>query len=335
MPTAEDRAFDLVNGFRASNLVRTAALLRIPDLVHDGVSSAKDLAARVGVLEDPLGRMLRALAALGVLEEEPGGHFVLTDVGERFRDVPGSLRMVAIMNPAEAQAAFQEMLHSLRTGEPAYKKVHGVTRWEHMAADQEIADVFQRTMVVTSEIVAPRVVKAFDFGGCRVVADIGGGMGALLAGVVSAHPDMHGILFDLPSGLAGASKYLTEKGVADRCQLVPGNFFDGVPANADAYLMKFILHDWSDGDCLRILSNCRSAMPADASLLIVERVLPQRASHAALRPFMLDMQMLVVLGGRERTVEEYEGLLNEAGFSLDNVTELGDTFWLLCARPSG
>lgn len=334
MTQSDDQAFALVNGFRASAMVRAVALLRIPDLLAAGARSAGELAAETGVQPGPLQRILRGLCALGVFEETGSGTFALTAVGERFRDVPGSLRTLAIMLPAESEATFRELEHTLRTGEPAYEKVHGLSRWQHIASDAGLADAFQRAMTSTSELVGPHLARAFDFRDRGTVVDVGGGRGALLAQVLLANPGLRGVVLDLPAALNGAEEYLSGLGVADRCELVAGDFFEAVPAQGGAYLLKFILHDWPDAECERILGRCREAMPASAALLIVERVLPERASTAALRTFMADVQMLVALGGRERTEEEYRELLGGAGFGLERSEPLTGELSLLVARPS-
>jgi len=324
----------LIGGFRASSLVRTAALLRVPDVLAEGPASACELAAQAGVLADPLGRVLRGLATLGVVEELPDHRFRLTDVGDCLRDRPGSLRALAIMQPAESQVAFTHLEHTLQTGQPVYAKAHGMSRWDHLAAEPELSRAFNDAMVGWSQRVAPVLARNFPFGAARVVVDVGGGAGALLSGILAAHPHCEGIDFDLPAGLRDARPLLEAAGVWDRCRLVEGSFFESVPGGGDVYLLKQILHDWSDADCMRILDRCREAMGDDARLLVVERLLPDVATPADLRTVMGDLQMMVVLGGRERTVEEYRRLLATARLSLSDVMTLIDDFSLLVVRQA-
>lgn len=327
-----DRAFELLNGFRASALVRTAAQLRIPDLLADGPRTAAELASQTGMLEDPLRRVLRSLCALGVFEEVGGGRFGLTAIGQQFRDLPGSQRTAAIMLPVESAAAFQELTYTLETGRPAYEKVHGESRWQHISGDAGLADAFQRAMISSSELAGPAVARAFDFPDGGTVVDVGGGRGALVAEILIANPGLRGVVLDLPAALNGAEEYLAARGVAERCRLVAGDFFQAVPEGGVAYLLKFILHDWPDEDCRRILATCRKTVPAGAALLLVERVLPERATPAVLRTFMADAQMLTVLGGRERTEAEYGALLDSEGFALRRVEPLVEAMSLLEAR---
>lgn len=188
-------------------------------------------------------------------------------------------------------------------------------------------------MIATSGRVVPNLLQAFDFRGSRVVADIGGGHGGLLAGVLAAHPHVNGVLFDIPAALADAHGHLAMRGVADRCRLVPGDFFSAVPSGADAYLLKFILHDWLDAECVRILQSCRTAMATQSRLLIIERLLPPRATPEDMRVVMADMQMMVTVGGQERTVADFERLLAAANLDLERTDDLSADLYLLVARP--
>jgi orsellinic acid C2-O-methyltransferase len=314
-------------------MVRLAAQMHLPDLLAAEPRSAPELARTVSALPQPLHRFLRGLAALGVFEELDDGRFTLTDVGRHFLDKPGSLRSSAIALPQEGGEAFREIRHAVETGRTGYEKAFGLSRWEHLSSLPDAAADFQRFMTATSERIVPGLLREFDFSGLQVVADVGGGHGGLLAGVLAAHPGLQGILFDLPAGLAGAEDHLRRKGVAERCTLVAGDFFDGVPDGADAYLLKFVLHDWQDEECSRILDRCRAATSMDAQLLIVERLLPDRATPADLSTVMADIQMLVVIGGRERTRAEFESLLDGAGFRLDRAADLNGELHLLVARP--
>lgn len=327
-------AFELMNGFRATALVRVAAQLRLPDLLAEGPRSSEELALEVGVLPEPLHRILRALATLGVVTDLGDRSFALTDVGSQFQDRPGSLRANAIVLPEQSGPAFLEIRYSVETGRPGYDKAHGQSRWEHLSGNPEAFAQFQAFMVATSERAVPGLLRAFDFSAARVVADVAGGHGGLLAGVLAAHPHLQGVLFDLPAALEAAQAHLASKGVADRCRLVAGDFFEAVPAGADAYLLKFILHDWYDDACIRILERCRAAMTEGSSLLVVERLLPDRATPADLDLFFADIEMMVGVGGRERTLAEFEQLFGTAKFKLERSADLGGEFRLLVARPA-
>lgn len=315
--TAAARAYELVNGFRASQLVRLAAQLRIPDLVADGPRSPEELGTATGIDADRLRRALRGLAALGVLVETEDGRFACTEVGELIREaVPGSLSSLALMLLPESYRAWDHLLETVRSGRTGYEIAYGVSLWELLGRDPEYAERFNRAMVATSEEVAEFVAAGSDFSKALVIVDVGGGNGALAAGILRAHPHLRGIVCDLAAGLAGTSEYLSIRGVLNRCTVVECDFFLSVPKGGDVYLLKNIIHDWDDAHATHILSACRRAMGPGARILLVERILPARVTDnpAHLNAVMTDLQMMVQLGSRERTLAEYRGLLEGAGF---------------------
>jgi orsellinic acid C2-O-methyltransferase len=332
---AADRAFQLVNGFRATQMVRAVADLRIPDLVAAGPRSSDDLAVSAGVQAEPLRRILRALVSLGVFIETEDGQFGATAVSECFRDRPGTLRGMALMLPGEIYEAFGDIMHTLRTGQPAFEHVFGMTHWEMLAKDPERSTIFNASMQSVTERISDAVVSAYDFGDLQSVVDVGGGRGSLVAALLKANPHLRGTILDLPAGLAESEDYLKEQGVHDRCKVVSGSFFESVPAGCDAYLLKHIVHDWSDEKATAILATCRKAMGAAARLILVERIMPARAeeSAAARGVFMGDIQMLVIFGGRERTVEEFRALLQAAGLRMTRVIPTDSAFHLIEGVP--
>jgi orsellinic acid C2-O-methyltransferase len=336
MEDARDLAYQLVNGFRATQMVRATADLRIPDLVAAGPRSADDLAATTALQAEPLRRMLRALVSLGVFVETEDGRFGATAVSECFRDRPGTLRGMALMLPNETYEAFGSLMHTLRTGQPAFEHVFGMTHWEQLALEPERSVIFNAAMQSITEGIQESVVAAYDFGALRSIVDVGGGRGSLIAALLKANPQLRGTVLDLPAGLAESEAYLKEQGVGDRCQVVSGNFFESVPAGCDAYVLKHIVHDWSDEKATAILATCRNAMGPDARLILVERIMPARAeeSPAARSVFMGDMQMLVLLGGRERTTEEFEALFQAAGLRLSRAIPTASGFHLIEALPA-
>jgi hypothetical protein len=333
---AEDRAFQLVTGYRATQMVRAAVELRIPDLVAAGPRSSDDLAASVGVQAQPLRRILRALVSLGVFTETEDGRFQGTAISECFRDAPGTLRGIAMMNPKENYDAFSAIMHTLRTGRPGFEKVFGMTHWEQLAQEPERSSIFNGAMQSITERMRDAMVSAYDFSGMRSVLDVGGGRGTLIAALLKANPNLHGMILDLPAGLAESEAYLREQGVNDRCEVVSGNFFESVPAGHDAYVLKQIIHDWGDDDAIAILVTCRKAMRAGARIIVVERILPARAVETAASRgvFMGDVQMLVVLGGRERTEEEFNALFKSAGLRLTQVIPTDSAFHVIEGVPA-
>lgn len=335
-PIAQDRAWMLVSGFRATQMVRAVTELRIPDLVSEAPLSADDLAASTGVQAEPLRRILRCLVAVGVFVETEEGSFGATPVSECFRDQPGTLRGMALMLPNESYHAFGELMHTLRTGEPAFEHVFGMSRWEQLEHDAEKAATFNAAMQFGTEQVRDAVASSYHFADMGSVVDVGGGCGTLIAGVLRANPRMRGIVFDLTAGVAQADSYLRGEGVRDRCEIVTGSFFESVPNGHDAYLLKNIVHDWNDEKATAILATCRRAMKPDARLLVIEQVLPARAedSPSSRRVLMADVQMLVVLAGRERTESEYRNLLRGAGLRLTRVLPTPSRFQLIEAIPA-
>lgn len=306
----------LINGYQVSQAISVAATLGVADLLADGPRSSDDLARDTGADADALYRLLRALAGVGVLREEDGRRFALTELGEPLRsDVPGSLAGWAefVGRPAVWQS-WGALLHSVRTGENAFRHVHGADVWSWRAERPDESAAFDRAMASLTGGVNRALLDAYDFGRFGTVVDVGGGNGALLASLLGAFSTMRGILFDQPHVTASAREVLRAAGVADRCQVVSGSFFDGVPEGGDAYVLKVIVHDWEDPEAVAILQACRRAASDDAVLLLIERDLggPNEAAAAKLS----DLNMLVNPGGRERSVEEYAALFDAAGFRL-------------------
>jgi len=335
-PTPADRAFQLISGFRISQMIRAACELGIPDTLSDGPRSAADLAGASGTLERMLRRLLRALSAVGVFTEDEDGRFGPTPLSEELTDRPGSMRGWALMLSRESYQAWAAVMHPLRTGEPAYDHVFGESRFDALSKDPEASAVFNMAMQRWTEQVADVVATAYDFGSVQSVIDVGGGTGALLAGILGAHPHLRGAVFDLPSGVPAADAYLAGHGLRDRVRIETGSFFESVPSGFDLYVLKSIVHDWDDEHAIDILRTCRAAMGDDARLLLVERVSPARATESieAQRILFTDMQMMVMLGGRERTVDEYASLLTAAGLTLTSVTPTSAEVDLIEAAPS-
>lgn len=333
---AHDRAFMLVSGFRATQMVRAVCELRIPDLVADGPRDANDLAATTGVQAEPLRRILRCLVAAGVFTETADGRFGATPVSEWFRDRPGTVRATALMLPNESYEAWGALMHTLQTGEPAFEHVFGMSRWEQLAQEPDKAAVFNAAMQSGTEGVRDAVASVYDCAGFRSIVDVGGGRGTLIAGLLKANPHLGGTVFDVEAGLSETDAYLKKEGVRDRCEIVSGSFFESIPAGHDAYMLKNIVHDWNDEKAAMILRTCREAMKPDAQLLVIEQIVPARAEDSSLsrRLFMADVQMMVLLGGRERTEGEYRDLLHGAGLRLTRVTPTASRFQLIEAVPA-
>jgi ubiquinone/menaquinone biosynthesis C-methylase UbiE len=318
-------------------MVVAACRLQIPDMVASGPKSADEVAASTGTHSPSLRRVLRGLAAWSFFKELPDGRFAATPLSDSFRsDTPG-FRDLAIMLSEEGYQAWGELMYTLRTGEPAYVHLYGKSHWERLAENPEMSAHFNAAMVEMTNRVGGAFVAAYDFGSVRTVVDVGGGNGAMLVAILRAHPEMRGILFDLAQGLAGARERLASAGVADRITLAEGTFFEVVPSGADLYLLKFIIHDWDDDRSLAILQTCRRAMNDSARLVILERKLPERVENPdeALSPLMGDVHMMVILGGKERTADEYRDLFARAGLRMTRVVPTGPDFCAFEAVAAG
>jgi SAM-dependent methyltransferase len=323
----------IVRGYQQSRAVTVAAELGIADLLRGGPRDVDDLAAETSTDASSLYRLLRALAAAGVFIEHPDRRFALSAMGDFLRrDHPLSLDPAARMFGADYQwRAWGALRHSVETGENAAAHALGTDVWEYRRLHPEHGEVFDATMRTLSVGDNPGVLAAHDFARYRLIADIGGGTGAVLAAVLAAHTDSRGILFDQPHVIADADVVLRAAGVADRVTAVPGDFFDGVPEGADAYLLVRILHDWVDAEALRILRNVRAAMTPDAVLVIVDSVLGP-PNEDPLAKF-LDLMMLVSAGGRERTEEEWRALLADGGLEFVGARRATPTRHVIEARP--
>jgi hypothetical protein len=318
----------LVNGYQVTQAIHVAAVLGIADLLADGPRSGDDLAAAVDAHAPSLQRVLRALASVGVLHEEADGRFALTDVGACLRsDAADPVGGWAAYVGGHAHfAAWGNLLHAVRTGESAFRSVHGADVWDYRAGHPDEGAVFDRAMTDNTRRTNRRLLAAYDFSPFATVVDVGGGHGALLAALLDAHPGMRGVLFDLPHVVAGAS--VDEA----RCDVIAGSFFDGVPPGGDAYVLKAIVHDWEDGEALRILQACRDAAPGHARLLVVERDLGAANENPDAK--FSDLNMMIGPGGRERTREEFAALFEGAGFALEREVPTGIGFSVFEGRPA-
>ena len=325
----------LVNGSWTTQAIAVAAELGIADLLAGGIGQPDELARIAGCHAPSLHRLLRALASLGLCAELEDGTFVPTALGALLAShAPMSLRGTAIYGRYK-WPVWGNLLHSVKTGECASALAHGTPVFEHLARDATAAEVFHRAMTETTRLIARAVVAAYDFRGFERIVDIGGGYGEMLGAVLRACPSARGVLFDLPATLEGARRHLETAGLAPRCELVAGDFFESVPAGADAYLLKRVIHDWDDDRATAILCRCREAMARHAKLLLVEQVMPERMAvtpehQDAAR---MDLHMLLMVGGRERTADQYRQILAAAGLGLDTIVPATLNVCVIEARP--
>jgi O-methyltransferase/methyltransferase family protein len=311
----------ILSGRWVSGAVTVAAQLGVADELAAGPRTAEDIATAVGAHGPSLRRLLRALASVGIFAEDGEHRFANTPLSETLETGPGSVRALAkMLGDRPIALAWADVFHSVTTGESAFEKVHGTTLFDYFARDPDFARTFSDAMTARSAGEAQAVHAVFDFSGVDTLVDVGGGHGMLLAGVLAKNHAQCGVLFDLPSVVAGAGPILDRAGVASRCEVVGGNFFERVPLGADGYLLKHILHDWDDETCVRILRNIHAAARPGSRLFVLEAVIePGNAPQVGK---LLDLQMLVVThGGRERTRGEWESLLRAGGYGLSRVVE--------------
>ena len=310
----------LITGFRTSAAISVAAELGLSDELAAGPLSLAQLAGRVGADEDTVGRLMRVLVEVGLYAVSPEGAYAATPLGAGLRsDVDASLRPLArtLQDPA-TWAAWGHLLHSVRTGDTAFEALHGVDVWAYRADHPEASEIFNDNMTALTSQVAAAVARAYAFDGLSSVLDVGGGHGALLEAVLTRHEHLHGAVFDLPQGIPDGPPATATESVASRWSVVPGSFFESVPP-ADAYLLKKILHDWSDEKCVEILGTCRRSLRPGGVVLVVELVL-DRPGHD-LESALSDLNMLVLPGGRERTVAQFDAVFAAAGFGPARVVD--------------
>ncbi len=308
----------MLTGYWSTQAVYVAAKLGIADLLVEGPRSVDDLAKAAKVHAASLYRLLRALASMGVFAEGGAGQFHMTPLAECLRsDMPGSQRALAIMCGEEHYRAWGELLYSVQTGKTAFEKLYGMPVFDFLSKNTEQARVFDAAMVGIHGRETSAMTDAYDFSDIAVLADVGGGNGSLLTTVLKKYPAMRGILYDLPGVTDRARSNLESGGVADRCQVIGGSFFESVPSGADAYLMRHIIHDWDDEKSIQILRNVHQALTKEGRLLVVEGVIEPGNQPSFGK--LLDLTMLTIPGGKERTEEEYRQLYEAAGFQLTRI----------------
>lgn len=310
---------EMLSGFWISQAISVAAKFAVADhMSEDAAISSRTLAEKVGADPDALYRVMRALSTVGVFAEDSLGNFRLTPLGATLRtDHPQSMRHFSIFQGQINWANWGDLAHCVATGGNAIEHLHGMKSFEYLSGDRERGDIFDKGMINVSEMELDPILAAYDFSPFKTVADIGGGYGAVLGSILMLNPGMKGILYDLPQTADGARRYLDASGLGSRVTVEGGSFFDGVPGGADAYVMKHIIHDWSDEESILIMKNIRAKIPPTGKLLLLEHVIPE-PGVAHFSKF-LDLEMLVATTGRERTEEEYRALMAKAGFRLDRI----------------
>lgn len=323
----------LLFGKHITYALSAVARLGVADHLGSTPVRLEDVAQRVGAHADSLYRVMRMLASVGVFEETPGKQFSLTPVGEVLRtDARESLRYLAMAWGDEwSTRAFENFVHCVRTGQDGVTKAYGKNAFELLAEHPDQADTFHKAMMNVSAIAGEAMAETYDFAGISNIADIGGGHGMLLASVLRRNPGIRGVLYDLPEVVAGAKANGHFAGLEDRLQIDAGSFFERVPAGCDAYMLKHILHDWSDDHCRTILGLIREQLPADGRVLVCELIVPDGPGPSPAK--ILDLEMLALtVGGKERTTGEFRELFRSAGLQLERVVSTKSPMVVLEAR---
>ena len=329
--TTHQQLDQMITGYWVSQAIYAAAKFGIADLLKDGPRTVPELANATSTNADALYRLLRALASVGIFAEDDARRFALTPLAEPLRsDVPGSKRALALMSGDEQFRSWAEIDYSVRTGKIAFDKVFGKPIFDYLGEHPDKARIFDAAMVGIHGRESSAILDAYDLSGIGILADIGGGNGSQITEILTKYPEMKGVLFDLPHVVERAQGRIEASGLQGRCNLVPGSFFDAVPPGADAYVLRHIIHDWDEEKCLTILRNCHRAMSTGSRLLLIESVIP-----SGNEPFpgkFLDLVMLLIPGGKERTRDEYRELFEQSGFELTRIVPTGTEVSILEGR---
>lgn len=324
--------FEMIVAGWTSQAITVAAQLGVADALADGPLPIDELAARVDADADALRRLLRALIGRGIFRQRRDGRYELNSLSDTLRsDAPVSMTSAArFYGSQEQRERWTLMVDAVRTGNAVVAALRGKESFEYFAEKPELAELFNQTMTSVSELTDATVVAGYDFSVYPTIVDVGGGHGPLLAAILASAPASGGVLYDLPGVVANAPNLLRKQDVADRVRIAEGSFFDGVPPNGDAYILKNIIHDWPEDKALQILRNVRAAAAPHAALLLVEFVIP---SHNRDFPGKwVDLEMMLNLGARERTAAEYRDLLSQAGFRMTRVVQTASPLSVVEAR---
>jgi hypothetical protein len=333
VPSPQTVLRQMVQGFMPAKSLQVAAELGIADLIAEKPKTAAQLSTILGVHSESLYRLLRALASLGIFKEISHNQFENTSLSEAFRtNVPGSMKDFLIFYPDDGfLLAWTKLLDVVKTGKPSFKDANGCEQWEYFQKHRESAERFNKGISARTSQVISALLNSYDFSQFKTLIDVGGGLGTILAPILNKFPQLHGCLFEQSSVIEEAKSFLEAQGVISRCNLISGDFFESVPKDFNAYLMKSIIHDWEDEKALAILKNCRASINKHGKLLLIERVIGQDAPQSVKWG---DLYMMVIYGSRVRTEQEFRNLLRASDFELKRVIALpGPDDSLIEAEP--
>jgi len=327
--SAEDRLRQQIEAYHAAALAYACVKLGLPETMGSKAWEAEDLAKALTLSTPHLLRTLRGLVTLGLVDERPGETFALTKVGHALApDAHSTLREKLLIVVEQYWQPWANLASCVKTGTPAFDQVHGKPVADWRRDHKEHGAVFEAYVEGETFARAAPIVAALDLGGVKTIAEIGGGHGALLAAVLLAHPEVSGVLMDAPHKLAGARIYLQSDGLAGRVGLVAGDIREAIPVEADIYLLKAALQQRGDAAARAILENCRDAMKSGAKLIVIERLMPERATDDP-AAVMLDLHMMAISGGKARTQAEMEALIAEAGLAIAKTSRTDDGLALI------
>jgi C-methyltransferase len=317
-----------------SQAITVAAQLGVADALADGPLPIDELAVRVEADADALRRLLRALISRGIFRLRRDGRYELNSLADTLRsDAAVSMKSAArFYGSQEQRERWTLLVDSIRTGNAVVESLRGKESFDYFAENPELAELFNQTMTSVSEMTDATVVAGYDFSAYPTIVDVGGGHGPLLAAILAAAPASRGVLYDLPTVVANAPNLLREQGVADRVAIAEGSFFDSVPGDGDAYVLKNIIHDWNDEKAGQILRNVRAAVGPGATVLLIEFVIPEHNREFPGK--WVDLEMMLNLGARERTAAEYRNLLSRAGFRMTRVVQTASPLSVVEARTA-
>jgi SAM-dependent methyltransferase len=310
---------EMIASLRSVQAICVFARLGVPDLLQDGELSSNELAEKLRSNPENLYRLLRAIASENLLEETKDGIFRLTSLGQLLRsDVKNSVRDIAVFQGQFNWSHWGELYHAIQSGQPAVEKVRGKPFFDYIDENADARTSFNLAMGSYTQFECDPIIASYDFSKFSTVMDIGGGEGRLISSILAVNPKLEGVLFDLPESILRAKKRIIQQDLNQRLKMIEGSFFDFIPKGADAYILKHVLHDWTDDDAVRILQNIRQAIPKNGRLIIIEALVPGKNEFHPSK--MLDLEMMVVCSGRERTLFQFETLLNRAEFSVSRIS---------------
>lgn len=330
----------LAMAYIASQAVSVATKLGVVDVLSKGALTSREIAQATHTEPSRMHRLLRALAAFDVVKDLGSQRFELTPVGDCLRaDAPNSIRSLVLMTGSESWwQVFGSLEACIKTGRNAYQALYGLeSSFAYYEKHPDAARIFDDAMSANSALVGATAARAYDFSAASRIVDVGGGHGKVLASILKAHPNLRGVLFDLPRVVEGAASFLSKEGVAERCEAVGGDMFVSVPVGGDIYVLSHVIHDWDDEHSVKVLQTCRRAMAPSAKLLILDRVMPERVepNPVAQGYVLLDLRMMVgTVGGLERTAEEFKSLLGAANLQLARIIQTPAPVSVIEATPA-